>query len=131
MSYKNLEKNREYTNNYRKTHPRNYKKEYSKEYKKAHPTTRKQNQEYRAKLKMEVFNAYGGAVCSCCGETHIEFLSIDHANNDGAEHRKIVPASKLYNWLKTNNFPSGYKVLCMNCNFAKGHFGICPHEIKM
>jgi hypothetical protein len=31
-------------------------------------------------------------------------------------------------WLRRNKFPSGYQVLCHNCNFSKGHVGICPHE---
>jgi hypothetical protein len=22
----------------------------------------------------------------------------------------------------------GYRVLCMNCNFALGHSGYCPHQ---
>ena len=99
-------------------------------YRKNHPENAK---EYHKKLKMEVFNAYGGAKCACCGECHIEFLSIDHIYNNGAEHRKIIFGDKrnganLYRWLKRNNFPEGYQVLCMNCNFAKGHFGYCPHQ---
>jgi hypothetical protein len=33
-------------------------------------------------------------------------------------------------WLKRNNFPSGYRVLCMNCNHGrKRNGGICPHEL--
>lgn len=78
-------------------------------------------------LKRLVFNAYGGCHCACCGVSHMEFLSIDHVNNDGAEHRRLVHAAALYGWLKRNNFPTGYRVLCMNCNFATGHGGYCPH----
>ena len=33
-----------------------------------------------------VLDHYGRA-CSCCGETEPAFLTIDHVNNDGAEHR--------------------------------------------
>ena len=86
------------------------------------------------KLKLAVLNGYGGPICRCCGETHIEFLSIDHINNDGAAHRRSLPKSAssggsgFYAWLKKNNFPPGFQVLCMNCNFAKGKYGYCPHE---
>ena len=34
----------------------------------------------------------------------------------------------LHLWLKKNNFPDGFRVLCMNCNWAKSAFGICPHK---
>ena len=81
--------------------------------------------------KLAAFSAYGGAVCKCCGENHIEFLSIDHVYNDGAKQRRELGKNKIahfYVWLKQNGYPPGYQVLCMNCNFAKGHFGACPHE---
>ena len=83
--------------------------------------------------KLAAFDAYGGSVCKCCGETELEFLSIDHINEDGAKHRKDLPGSgggghQMYRWLRLNNYPPGFQVLCMNCNFAKGHFGQCPHE---
>lgn len=82
-------------------------------------------------LKLEVYEAYGGAICACCGETHIEFLSVDHINNDGAKHRKEKGVlGGLYGWLKKRNFPPGFRVLCMNCNFALGHGGSCPHQSK-
>jgi hypothetical protein len=94
----------------------------------------------RHQLKLEAFAAYGGAFCSCCGETHLEFLSIDHAAGDGAEHRRqlakargwntpstSMAGSQMYLWLKQQGYPSGFRVLCFNCNFAEAHGG-CPHE---
>jgi len=33
-------------------------------------------------------------------------------------------------WLKKNNFPPGFQVLCANCNFAKRNSRYCPHEIR-
>jgi hypothetical protein len=36
----------------------------------------------------------------------------------------------LYLYLRANHYPLGYRVLCMNCNFAIGHYGYCPHCIK-
>ena len=84
-------------------------------------------------LKKEVFNYYGD-MCKCCGETEIAFLSIDHINEDGANHRKLLTGSSrtgggtpTYRWIKKNNFPDGFQVLCFNCNWAKSHGG-CPHQ---
>jgi hypothetical protein len=82
---------------------------------------------------------YGGdpPKCACCGETRYEFLSIDHINGGGNEERKKFLTTtgkynprKFYQWLIDNNFPEGFRVLCMNCNFALGHYGYCPHSGK-
>jgi predicted transcriptional regulator len=34
----------------------------------------------------------------------------------------------MYNWLKNHNFPSGFRVLCYNCNSSIGAWGYCPHK---
>lgn len=79
-------------------------------------------------LRKEVLNAMGGK-CVCCGADRLEFLSVDHINNDGSNHRKEIGGAKaIYRWLKKNNYPEGFQVLCMNCNCAKSWYGICPHE---
>lgn len=31
-------------------------------------------------------------------------------------------------WLRRNNYPNGFQVLCHNCNMAKGFYGKCPHQ---
>lgn len=84
----------------------------------------------RKALRDLVFNAYGGYVCKCCGETTPEFLTLDHINNDGAEHRKIIGSggNNLLQWLKKNSFPPGFQVLCWNCQWGKNLSGICPHQ---
>lgn len=85
----------------------------------------------KAKLRDQVFTAYGGYVCKCCGETGRRFLSIDHIDESGSEHRKIVDAATFYSWLRRNKYPKGFQVLCHNCNFAKGLCGgICPHKLE-
>jgi len=91
---------------------------------------RQRQQIWRQKQRLEVLSYYGGSPpkCVCCGESHIEFLTIDHMNNDGAKHRKFVPSGSFYSWLKKNNFPEDYQVLCFNCNLSKGFYGCCPHE---
>jgi len=79
-------------------------------------------------LKLEIMNYYcnGQIQCACCHEKQIEFLTIDHINNDGQAHRKTLTTG-FYQWIKNNNFPKGFQVLCMNCNWAKSLFGKCPH----
>lgn len=86
------------------------------------------------RLKDKCYNAYGGYKCACCGETEPAFLTIDHINNDGAAHRREVVGlgrgggKKIYSWLIANNFPSGFQILCMNCNWGKArNNGVCPH----
>jgi len=80
-------------------------------------------------LRLKVLNHYG-KVCQCCGESIYEFLCIDHINNDGNKHRKIIGTSgaAIYRWLEKNDYPEGFQVLCYNCNMAKSHYGRCPHE---
>lgn len=89
------------------------------------------NRQRRNKYKDTVYEAYGGYKCSCCGESNEAFLSIDHINNDGAEHRKKVNSGSLYKWLIENKFPSDFQILCMNCQWGKRKYGICPHQQEL
>ncbi len=80
-----------------------------------------------AALRIRVLLHYG-LRCACCGESHIEFLCIDHVNGQGNKHRKTIKAGHdFYNWLIKNDFPQGFQTLCHNCNMAKGFYGYCPH----
>lgn len=88
----------------------------------------------RLALKLDVINHYGGLKCSCpkCPERHgtkLEFLTIDHPEGNGAEHRRTICA-KIYWWLKKNNYPEGYRVMCFNCNTGRHIHGVvCPHMV--
>lgn len=95
----------------------------------------------RQRLKLAAFNAYGGPFCKCCGVDHVEFLTIDHMDGEGAAHRReltkeqgwsthssSMTGSHFYRWLVKQGFPPGFQVLCFNCNFSLGHFGYCPHS---
>ena len=88
----------------------------------------------RRKLKEKLirYYSYGTNKCVCknCGISDMEFLGIDHINGNGAEHRRELKGADLYYWLVKNNYPSGFRVLCHNCNFSHGHYGYCPHEVK-
>ena len=83
------------------------------------------------RLKEQVFDSYGGRFCRCCGEKEMKFLTIDHINGGGCRHLKELARSgtTLYNWLKKNKFPDGFRVLCFNCNSGR-KLGPCPHEEK-
>lgn len=69
------------------------------------------------KLKTAVINGYGGR-CVHCGESIIEFLEIDHVNGGGRQHLESL-TRRFYNVLKEQNYPSGYQVLCTDCNWRK------------
>lgn len=90
------------------------------------------DQQRSLKAKLATLAAYGDK-CACCGEAHYQFLTIDHVNNDGAEHRRtnnVSGAMGMYLWLKRNGYPKDFQVLCMNCNCAKAWFGVCPHQTE-
>lgn len=88
------------------------------------------NRERLQKIKREVLEHYGHSRCACCGESRLEFLSIDHIHGGGRRHRESLGIGNMCAWLKKQHFPEGFQVLCMNCNFAKGRFGRCPHETE-
>ena len=93
------------------------------------------NLDRRKQVRHRVYMAYGGYRCACCGETEPKFLSIDHINNDGAEHKRmhrLHTGEQMYRWLIRNKFPKGFQILCMNCNWGKrGNDGVCPHSGKV
>lgn len=118
--------------------------EYESKRRRANPERTKQNRRrahcrYLAKLRAEVFSRYGGPRCACCGEANPMFLSLDHINNDGAQHRREIAGKNrgggwqngwlFYVWLRRNNYPPlALQVLCFNCNLGKWkNRGTCPH----
>jgi hypothetical protein len=83
----------------------------------------------RAKLKMDMLESLS-RVCNCCGEDNPYFLTLDHIKNDGAKHREKLNEQQIYREARREGWPKKkYQVLCMNCNFAKGHFEECPHKL--
>jgi RNA polymerase-binding transcription factor DksA len=101
--------------------------------------SRKKNIKYREKgkikrreIKLKIINAYGGK-CACCGENIPEFLTLEHIKGGGQKERKALRSKyscqSLYKKLINENFPSGYSILCFNCNITKGIYGKCPHNL--
>jgi hypothetical protein len=80
------------------------------------------------RMKQRCIQHYGGE-CACCQENRYEFLSLDHKNGGGNQHRKTITI-KIERWLIKNNFPDGFQVLCHNCNMSIGLYGYCPHQTE-
>lgn len=145
------EYHREYARKWRAEHPERYRerrqawneanpdklREYSRKY---YELNREQEiirkvrgnaRRYR-RLRLEALQHYGGTEpqCACCGEWHLSFLALDHIGGGGSAHRRELNARSLNIWefLRRENYPDGYRVLCHNCNGSIGYYGICPHE---
>jgi len=73
--------------------------------------------------------------CVCCGESTVEFLTLDHLRSrredDGIRVGGDRMGQQLYSWLIRTGFPPGFRVLCYNCNCARGTRGYCPHELQL
>lgn len=66
-------------------------------------------------------NRHYGNSCIRCGYDDPRALTIDHVNQDGYKQRnsqgRRLSGTKLYKWLRVNNYPPGFRTLCMNCQF--------------
>lgn len=89
----------------------------------------KRNKELLDKKRKQILEHYGNR-CVCCGENEAKFLTLDHKNNDGAEHRREIGYNRTHiiSWILKNNYPDRIQLLCYNCNCAKGVYGKCPHQ---
>jgi hypothetical protein len=97
-----------------------------KKYKKSTASNNASWRKRYAKSRQECLDHYG-RVCACCGEKEEVFLQIDHIGGGGEAHRRQIK-DPLTMWLRKNGFPSGYQILCANCNAAKHILGRCPHQ---
>ena len=95
--------------------------------------------DWSKRLRAEMMVAYGGA-CACCGETAEQFLCLDHMNRDGKAHRLSLAtrggtggrSRDVYLDLKRRGWPTvGYRLLCVNCNFATRYGAPCPHQTEV
>jgi hypothetical protein len=97
---------------------RGYFKEWGKNnYRKNRVYFRQKLRERHAELRRTVIEHYGNK-CARCNEGHLEFLTIDHIAGGGTRHREELARrnQSLFRWLKKNEFPKGFRVLCMGCN---------------
>lgn len=125
-----------------KVHPKRLSlslKEKSARYRQEHREEYRQHQRQKAReIKMEIFSHYswGTPQCARCKIKDMDVLTIDHIKGNGAEERKSLgwngQSGHFYRWLKRNDFPPHYQVLCYNCNMKKArlkppHPLIVPH----
>ena len=102
-----------------------------KEYRRTHKEQDKiYDRNYCLSLKKRVIFHYSNGLMKCMnpecevkgGARDIRSLSIDHLNNGGCKHRRDIGKNGgqvFYKWLIDSNYPEGYQVLCMNCQFIK------------
>ncbi len=76
----------------------------------------KQKINYQITLKLKAYQHYNNC-CNNCKCNKLQFLTIDHINNDGAIHRKKI--KNIYAWLNANYYPNNFQLLCFNCNYLK------------
>lgn len=118
-------------------HNCNFKYYINKAYHKPESELKDKRKARNQKLKYEAINYYsdGLIVCVCSGCTcnDLDVLSIDHIDGGGGIHSNQLKSQGKrfgYQWLKTQGYPPGYRVLCLNCNMARGFYGHCPHEAQ-
>ena len=112
------EKVRARTRKYNREHPEKIRQNNQK------PEAKRYRIQYHRDKRIDCLKIYSKKVsnssepiCSSCGLKDVRFLQIDHINgvtaNDGRG------ASNLVGYLRRNNYPGGYQVLCGNCNWLK------------
>ena len=91
----------------------------------------KYEKQSRRHARREMIEAYGGT-CACCGESHWEFLTIDHIQGGGNNHRKSLGGQRAFmRELRRRGYPKdNYRLLCYNCNCSIGALGYCPHSLE-
>jgi len=83
---------------------------------------KEKGREKRIEIKEKVFNHYGHRcqwLNENCNIIDSDMLQVDHTNGGGNEHRREtgLVGPRLYSWLIKNNFPEGFRLLCVNHNW--------------
>lgn len=82
---------------------------------------KKKTERFRLKIAAFCIYSHGEMSCAICGDNEFPHLSLDHIDGGGTQHRNKDPRANcdLYRLVKTEGYPSGYRVLCHNCNFIE------------
>lgn len=101
---------------------REYRKVYMPAYKAAHPEYFREFDKRRyGRAKDQAWKLLGSS-CLECGESEVEFLTIDHVNGDGAEERARKSRRQIFHDIAKGRVDlSRYQVLCRNCNSGKAN----------
>lgn len=127
MRKRSKEKEREYNlRSYEKHKEKHLLK--NREWCKKNRERRRETQRLSARKRNRAFKEcalkyYGDGKLKCvlCGESRIDALSIDHIYGGGNKERKKTGmiGPRFYKWLIDNEFPDGFRTLCMNCQFCE------------
>lgn len=95
--------------------------DHRKQYMKAYNLKNKEfllqsGKESRENVKDRIFKKLGSE-CDICGESHREFLTVDHINCDGNLDRRFSSIGWKRRVLKSDDL-SSYRVLCHSCNIS-------------
>lgn len=93
----------------------------------------KTQKRYRDKKRKQIFDHYGWS-CVCCGESVVDFLTVDHVGGVVGEDRWSsgirITGWMLYSRIIKAGYPDTYQTLCMNCNWGqRSNNGHCPHGV--
>jgi len=78
----------------------------------------------RKELRFKIIKHYskGKMCCAQCGEKKICVLHLDLIKGRGLQYRLKMGCDSsisFFRWIVKNNFPSGFQILCVNCNLVK------------
>jgi len=115
-----LRKARKYQERHRKLYPEKVKERIQNYKNKNRDKINKSEREKTRELKTKVMlhYSYGEIHCIHCGETNIDFLTIDHINGrkawkgTGGDSK----GNRLCRWLIREDFPDGFQILCWAWN---------------
>lgn len=94
----------------------------------ANPALRAAAASQRRLRALRIYSATPEPSCACCGEGTLAFLTFEHIDGGGRQHRKETGGGGFISWLLAERRP-GIEVLCMNCNHGRRvNGGICPHD---
>lgn len=87
----------------------------------------------RSYKKVNALQMVGSGACACCKESNVQFLNIDHINNNGNEERELLGlvGQNMYAAVSDGMREiDDLRVLCYNCNCARGNYKFCSHEFS-
>ena len=86
----------------------------------------------RIKRRAVIINRLGDK-CQCCNLNNTDLLSIDHICGGGHKEAQEMSWKKymrmLYN-MPQEGLLAKYRCLCFNCNYTRGFWGVCPHQLS-
>ena len=94
---------------------------------------KKESLDYREIERAIAIQIYskGTMNCEICGNKDIDVLTFDHIEGGGFKHRKDENIkAQFYRWLKRNNYPDGFRILCWNCQHIE-HINKYLHMFKI